>query len=257
VSVATLVRVLFEHPQTGELMLVLERKATVFGEAGQPRAHVRAQPFGGAIQFRNLEPLQTLIGSIQFDSDRSRLENDFRILIRPADWVPVREFCLQHLVKEDDAILDSSPARELAEEFADALGINLKPDDYRQFPSSIVIEDRPTPTDNPRASGHSTVRIYRNYEARLIENSHSELILANSDGCSDDDLREQALADFRNGGRGRANAVLALPLNQLTHFYLALPLKARAEPVSFYGYQLDRNVPAVLEGVPVPGYQVL
>ncbi len=257
VSVATLVRVLFEHPQTGELMLALERTATIFEKPDQPRGRVRAQPFGGAIQFRNLESLQALIGDIQFDSERSRVERDFRILIRPADWEPVRQFCLQHLVDEADAVLDSSPARELTEEFADALGINLRPDQYRPVPAGIVIEDQPTPTDNLRAPGYNTVRIYRIYETRLVDNSISELMLANSQRYSDQDMHLQALADFRSGGRGRANAVLVLPLKPLTDSYLAMPPEARAGPITFHGHQLDRSVPAILEGISVPVYQRL
>ena len=107
VSVAALVRVIFEHPLDGKLMLALERKGTVFEEAGLQRVYVSAQPFGGAITFRRLEPLRTLVGDFQFDSERSRSENDFRILIRPSDWNIVKQFCLRHLV-DDDSVLESN-----------------------------------------------------------------------------------------------------------------------------------------------------
>jgi hypothetical protein len=257
VSVAALVRVIFEHPQNGELMLALERKATVLEEAGQQRASIRAQPFGGAIRILNLEPLRSLIGEFRFDSECSRVESDFRILIRPAAWEAVRQFCLQHLTDVDSPVLESDPARELVEEFADALATDLKPDQYWQEPVGIMVEDGPVPTDNLRAPGYATVRIYRIFEARIVDASLAQAMLENSERYSDQYLREIALADARNGGRGRANAVLALPLRLLTEAYLALSPDARAEPVSFNNHQLDRNVTAVLEGVAVPSYRNL
>lgn len=257
VSVASLVRVLFPHPQTDELVLALERKATVFGDAGQRRVRVFAQPFGGAAQFRDTTLLHNLIGEFQFDSDRSRLENDFRILIRPSDWPSVRQFCLQHLADENDPVLDSNPARELAEEFADALKIDLKPTQYTQRPVGVIVEDQPAPTDNPRALGYNTVRIYRIYEARLLDASLAQTINANSQHISNDDLRELALADLGSGGRGRANAVLALPLKNLTEAYLTLSPEARAASLTCYGHELDPSVLAALKDLPAPNYQRL
>jgi hypothetical protein len=238
-------------------MLALERKATVLEEAGWQRVSVRAQPFGGAIRFRSLAPLRALIGDFLFDSERSRSESDFRILIRPTAWEAVRQFCLQHLTDVDDPVLESDPARELAEEFAEALAISLKPNQYRQRPVGIVVENRPAPTHNLRAPGYSTARIYRIFEARILDASLSRAMLANSERYSDQDLHEQALADARNGGRGRANAVLALPLKLLTEAYLALSPEARAAPVAFNNYQLDGNVSAVLESVAAPNYRNL
>ncbi len=52
ISVATLVRVLFENPRDGELMLALERRTTL--REGGRVVDVKSQPFGGAI--RILEP---------------------------------------------------------------------------------------------------------------------------------------------------------------------------------------------------------
>ena len=256
-SVATLVRVLFEHPQNGEWMLALERKATVRDEAGRQRVHARAQPFGGGIRFRRLAPLQSLIGDFLFDSERSRSESDFRILIRPAAWDAVREFCLQHFQDADDPVLETDPARELAEEFADALAINLQPDQYQQRPVGVVVADGPASTQNPRAPGFDTARIYRVFEARILDASLSRAMLANSERYSDQDLHALAWADARNGGLGRANAVLVLPLKRLTEAYMAMPPEARAAPFTYSNHQLDGNVPAVLEGVSVPGFRNL
>ena len=255
VSVATLVRVLFDHPQNGAPMLALERKATLTDEPGGQRVYVRAQPFGGGIRLRDPAPLRNLIGDFQFDSERSRAEDDFRILIRAADWPAVRQFCLEHLAGADDPALDADPARELSEEFADALAVDLQPGQYQARPVGLVVADGPAPTHNPRAPGAATARIYRIFEARLLDPALAQALLASSARVSDEDLRQQALAEARAGGRGRANAALVLPLNDLAAAYLALRPEVRAAPLAFDGHLLDGNVPAVLDGVPVPEFE--
>src|SRR5689334_22995355 len=95
VSVATLSRVLFEHPGHGDVMLALERKATAHESENGPVVKVKSQPFGGAVRILDLRGLRDLIGDFHFDSERSRSEQDFRIFIRPADWSTVREFCIE------------------------------------------------------------------------------------------------------------------------------------------------------------------
>ena len=50
VSVGALARVLFEHPRDGEIMLALERKATVLHSEGGQVVDVKSQPFGGALR---------------------------------------------------------------------------------------------------------------------------------------------------------------------------------------------------------------
>src|SRR3990170_5941352 len=106
-SVATLARVLFENPRDGELMLALERKATLHEAENGRVIEVKSQPFGGAIRIRDLRTLRDLIGDFHFDSERSRSEQDFRIFIRPSDWETVREFCIQRFSVADDPILET------------------------------------------------------------------------------------------------------------------------------------------------------
>src|SRR6266496_4462703 len=96
VSAATLARVLFENPRDGDLMLALERKATLYEAKNERVVEVKSQPFGGAIRILDLNMMRDLIGDFHFDSKRSRSEQDFRIFIRPSDWEVVRQFCLQH-----------------------------------------------------------------------------------------------------------------------------------------------------------------
>ena len=168
----------------------------------------------------------------------------------------VQQFCRQHFA-DDDPALEADPARELAEEFADALGVTLAPEQYRQRPLGALVATRLTPTLSPRAAGMVTARIYRLFEVEILDGALARAMLANSQRHTDDDLAQQALAQARAGGHGRANAVLALPLRALTQAYLALPPEARAAPLMFEQHTLDANVPVVLEGLALPDFRNL
>jgi len=257
VSVATLVRVLFENPSNGERMLALERKATLHESESGRVVEVKSQPFGGALRIRDLKMMRDFIGDFNFDSERSRSEQDFRIFIRPSDWSVVREFCIQHLSRVDDPILETDPGRELAEEFADALKINLKPDQYIHKPIATVVEDDPAPTENIHAKGILTVRVYRIFEAYVSDSSLSHTMRMNSESLSHQDLCELALKDSQNNGKGKANAILALPLKRISDVYLAMSPEERNAPILFERNRLEETVPAVLEGFIVPKYQRL
>jgi hypothetical protein len=253
VSIATLVRVIFKHPTNDELMLALERKATLY----KGEVEVKSQPFGGAIRILDLNALHDLIGDFHFDSERSRGEQDFRIFIRPSDWSVVREFCVEQFDRADDLNLETGPDRELAEEFADALKINLKPDQYIQKPVATLFEDEPAPTQNIHAKDIPTVRVYRIHEACISDYSLAHTMMKNNESLSHQDLCNLALEDARNGGKGRSNAILALPLKRITDTYLAITPEARNVPIIFENNRLDETVPAVLDGITVPKYQRL
>ena len=255
VSVAALVRVLFEHPQSGDLLLALERRATVHKTPTSEVVEIKSQPFGGALNIHEIGPLQNLIGDFRFDGEGSRSERDFRIFIRASAWEALRAFCLGHLLQPNDPVLESDPTRELVEEVADTLGINLKRDQYILHAVETLVEDEPSPTDNISARGYPTVRIYRIFEARLLDSSLASAMIKNSESCSDQYLQGLALQDFRRGGYGTANAVLILPGKEINAYYVATPLESRNRPIWFQGHQLDETVAAVLEGVSVPKYR--
>jgi hypothetical protein len=253
VSVATLARVIFKHPFTGEWMLALERKATLH----ENKVEVKSQPFGGAIRILDLDALHNLFGDFHFDSESSRSDRDFRIFIRPSSWSAVRDFCVEHLKRVDDPILETDPARELAEEFADALKINLQPEQYASKPVATVVENKASPTENVHANSYPTVRVYRIFEASITYSALAHVMLKNSERLSHERICELALEDARNGGKGRANAVLALPLKGITDAYLAISPKERNSPIFIEKNRFDETVPAVLEGITVLKYQRL
>lgn len=255
VSVAALARVLFPHPEDGSLMLALERKATLLEGDGRRFVDVKAQPFGGALRIQTLKPLQDLIGEFHFDSEESRAEQDFRIFIRPEDWEVVREFCLGHLRQPGNSVLEADPARELAEEFADALGIDLKPGQYTCRAVEMVLEDQPSTAKNIYARGYPTARIYRIFEVHILDSTLASAMIENSERCSDETLRQLALQDFWNGGAGRANGMLTMPFEEINNFYTTIPVEARNQPILFQIHHLDETVGVILEGVPVPKYR--
>lgn len=173
-----------------------------------------------------------------------------------SDWEAVKNFCLQHFQDPDSAILESGPTRELDEEFTDALGIKIAPAQYVVRSMRTIIEHQPTRTNDVRAPGQPTARIYRTFEAHIEDPELVAAIMINSEICSDRDLQELALKDARNGGRGRANAVLALPIDMLTSAYTSISPEERIFPITFRGHRLAGNVPAILENVTAPQYRM-
>ena len=233
-------------------MLALERKATVL-DGGS--VIVLAQPFGGGIRISNLAPLQKIIGEIRFDSERSQQEKDFRLLIPPSTWEAVKQYCLSQFENPDGSELETSPDRELAEEFEETFATRLFPDQYAIQPMEIVIENTPSQTKNWYARGWPTVRVYRTFKVQIHDGKVCQSMLAASQAISDQELGKTALEDFRSGGRGCANSVLVLPLDQVIEAYLAIPSEKRFRRLSVENHDLDESVLAVLGDVEVPQYR--
>ena len=255
VSVATLVRVLFNNPNDDELMLALEHKATLHGTENAPAVRVKAQPFGGALRILDLSTVRGVVGDFNFDSERSRAEQDFRIFIRPSAWPSLREFCLEHISLDGDIILETSPTRELVEEFAETLGIDLRLDEYIYKPVTNMVENRAASTDNIGARGTRTVRVYRIYEAFITDLFLTQLMVQKSEETSHQSLTESAIADAQSGGKGKANGVLALPWERLQGVYRAMLPAARNVPIVFEENRLDSTVAAILDEITVPRYE--
>lgn len=257
VSVATQIRVTFPHPKTSEQMLALEHRGTVISSEDTPLVEVMVQPFGGAMRILRFNRLRTLIGRFNFDSERSRDEQDFRIYIRPEHLQKVKTFCIQNFREDSDLDLETDPTRELIEEFEDAMAITLKPQQYDVKTVGTILENEPLPTGNVHATGAPTVRLYRLHEAQIIDPALCQAIVVNSREHSADRIRKLALDDFHRGNKGRSNAIFTVPMGKIREAYLALTPEKRSKPFQFMAASLDRNVPAVLDNVFVPAYQFL
>jgi len=248
VSVATYNQVVFSHPENGITTLALERKATVLQDGS---VNVRAQPFGGGIRILNSKALEEMLGELHFDSERSKQEQDFRILIQPSQWEAVKQYCLLHLQDPNDPEIESAPDRELVEEFEETMGIALTRSQYVAEPLGFVVEDTPVWTENWYARGFPTVRVYRTYKVTILDTELCKLVLDISQRVSDEDLGKRALKN----GNGRANSILALPLRSVTDAWLALPLESRCRKINVDGYQLDESGLVVLGDVDVTQYR--
>ena len=257
VSVATLARVTFAHPEDARPMLALEHKAFLDRNGAEQQVRLQVQPFGGAIQILQVDRLLEVVDSFNFDSHRSRSESDFRIYIRPADWPAVQDYCLENFRQKVGSNLESDPDRELVEEFNDALGIDLMPDHYGVRVVNTVLENKPAATDNIHAAGRSTVRIYRVFEATILQDALAKRMLANSRSHSPDILHNMVLQDARNGGPGRANAIYVTPMGDIRDAYLALPPTSREQPLNFEDVILEGNVPVILQDVSIPKFRYM
>jgi hypothetical protein len=255
VSVGVLVSVLFKSPEDGRTMLALERTATLRQIEGRSEVIVKAKPFGGAVRLINPRALKELIGNFYYDSERSREQEDFRIQIRPASWETIKEICRKQLDDTEKGILDSSPQRELAEEFEDTLHIRITPEQYQLKSQGMMIENLPAETDNVRAEGLVTVRVYFMFEAWMQDPEIISMMLVDNKQYSDKDLEKMAWKDAQQGGRGRANAILALGFDELKAIYRSMPADRRGGQIRVEEHQLNGNVLALLEDIDHPKYQ--
>jgi hypothetical protein len=152
-------------------------------------------------------------------------------------------------------MLDTNPVRELIEEFEDTIQVNLRGDQYQIIPRGISIEAIPVETDNPRAAGTLTARIYYLYEAWLTDPMLITRMLINATRYTDEDLKHRSQKNAIEGGKGRANAPLALRYADLLEFYHSISLDERNEPISFEGHQIEENVLAMLGEVDQTRYK--
>jgi hypothetical protein len=187
------------------------------------------------------------MGDYHYDSVRSREEGDLRIMINPGRWEKMKEICRDHLNLEEDRIINSSPVRELTEEFEDSLGVRITSDDYYLTYRGLLVEEQLTATENVNARGIPTKRIYYLFDALLTDLRIIELMIDNDAMYSDLDLRKMANEDARRGGKGRANAVLTISLDTLTELYRSSSRGSGESPIFYEGHQLDGNIPAILD----------
>jgi hypothetical protein len=246
VSVASLIRVLIDKHNNGKKLLVLERTATLYEREKKSEVVVKAKPFGGGVRLLKPQELVRLIGHFNYDSERSRTEKDFRIFVHPESWDKIKKIFVNNPNEIENGILDTSPDRELAEEFEDCLQVRITPDQYSQRLSKIILEDIPEKTESVRAYGFPTVRIYYLYKVLLKDPEIIRIITANSKQYTDDDLLKLALEDARQGGKGRANASLVLEFDELKKFYRSIPKNKYITKIRFAEHQLDGNVYAIL-----------
>jgi len=246
VSVASLVSVLFQNPENGKTILALERTAILRKNNGETEIIVKAKPFGGGVRLTNPRALKKLIGNFNYDSERSSKEHDFRIQINPDSWKMIIKICNEHWMKIRNEILDPSPERELAEEFEDSLGIQLTPNDYSLRPKGMLVDDKLNETSNVNAPGISTVRVYYLFDAVMKNPEIIQMMLDNSNIYSDEDLKKTVLEDARQGGKGRANAILSVVLEDLQKYYSSLPNDKRSGLISYGEHQLNGNVQTIL-----------
>ena len=151
--------------------------------------------------------------------------------------------------------LESDPSRELVEEFHDALGIQLKPEQYFVKPLKIVVEGEATPTENVRSAGNPTARIYRIYEVQIEDPTVWQLLTTNCETHPPGVLRRLAIEDSRMGGRGQANAILVASAERISSAYQAFPPEERGSPLAFDNTFLEGNVAALFEDIDIPKYQ--
>lgn len=245
VSTAVLTKTTFRHPESGESMLVLERKAVAESTSGGFKEKLQAQPLGGASRLVDPAALGRLVDQFNYDSAESKSEGDFRIQIKPGDWPRVRDFCVKHFMDPSTGAIEANPERELAEELGDSLGVEVNPTDYSTRNLGIVLRGG-TSTDRVGVSGQHTVRAFNIYHVEITGPTLIAKILENSSAVSDQSLINHARAKAAaSGKKGKATALLALPLSHVVDAFAARDLKGEWPSITVAGHIIADNVPAI------------
>ena len=82
-----------------------------------------------------------------------------------------------------------------------------------------------------------------------------KMLIDNNRRYSDSDLQEMANEDARQGGKGRANAIFTVFLDELIEFYRSIPIEKRNGYIQYEGHQLDGNVSAIINDDNYQKYQ--
>jgi hypothetical protein len=199
--------------------------------------------------------LKEILGELNFYSVHSQEEADFRLLIPASGWEAVKEYCLAHLAKLDDAYLESAPARELSEELLEAVHVDLRIEQYSIHRMGFVIEDPTSLALHDHAGGRPTARIYNLFEVMIIDAALIRRILEANRRTSARDMISLALKGHQNRRKGWINSVLTLPIQLVMEEYLRLPKEARFRTVNIENHWLDASTLAILPEVEVAQYR--
>lgn len=257
VSVATLSRVVFNHPQAGIPMLALEHKAHSTSSGDPADIFLQAQPFGGGARLLPADNWRAKLGAFHFDSQRSRAESDFRIFIKPDKWETILQLVTEEAALANSELLDSDPARELAEEFDDTLGYNLAAEQYTVRRTGFAIEHEPVPTHSWRAPGQPTVRVYCLDQVTITDVGLIQEMLAASQRQTSKALLELARQRAETTGHGRANGMFIAPLEEIKQALLSIEPAARDRPLPFGDTTLSSNLVALLPEVGSMKYEYM
>jgi hypothetical protein len=245
VSTAVLTKTTFRHPESGEHMLVLERKAVAEITSSGMKEKLQAQPLGGASRLVDPSALGRVVGQFNYDSAESKSEGDFRIQIRPEDWPRVRDFCVKHFMVPSTGVIEANPERELAEELGDSLDIEVDPTGYCTRNLGIVLRGA-TSTDRVGVSGQQTVRAFNIYHVEITEPTLITKILENSSLVSDQSLNRDAREKATTSGKkGKSTALLALPISHVVEAFVSRDLSGEWPTVTVEGHTIADNVPAI------------
>lgn len=255
VSVANLVKLTFIQPGNRRKKFALERTATIMDDGGHV-AIIKVKPFGGGVQIKDMDAFCKEVGEFHFDSQSSWKERDFRIYINSNRFTSLTQFCSNHLPGQS-AILESTPSRELGEEFYDTLGIELVAEHYLINWSRIVVQDTPLPSGNPRSKRHPTARVYSIHDVQVVDPEVIRSLIYSNRNHSNEDLIGVAKSAYLSGRPGRANAALVLDYDELVAAYPELPWIDGDQVARYKGYNLEANVFAVLDGVDTEKYRNL
>lgn len=245
VSTAVLTQTSFIDPDTGELMLVLERKASYKEKDGKMKENFQAKPLGGASVLKKPNELSALIGSYNYDSEKSQAAGDFRLQIRPSAWEAVKQFCLKHFKDPSTGVLEADADRELKEEFEDSLSIKVSSKSFEITTLGAQVQSEPQKTKRLEVAGNQTVRVFNIQHVNITDKKLIALIKKNAE-TSNEEIKNKALAKAKEKGKGKASALGLISYKKLMAEYKKADSKEENPVVSIDGLQVADSVTIAL-----------
>jgi len=276
VSAGVLNRVEMPHPDTGETLIVLEKKLTSrFNKNYAVSNDWILQPLGGSSRLHQPQKLQEVISRFHFEDEWAKENQDFRLYIRPHDLEKVVHFTEYHFENKELDVIRLNAKHEFYEELLECLGtyqkehtslkqliaqistlFNLTEEGFSQAVQFKPFDRKKyKDLESLRRLHPETIhRIYNHIHHITIhsENISRELLnlqnsLKNAD-IEDVAERKTRWRNLRNGRpRTYASGLFITPLKKILDHYQNHP-KSKRGLINFYEhYPLSENVAQMFE----------
>ena len=225
------------NPDSGEKLALFERVVKISAEG---KASVQLQPIGGAAAILNPLALEAVAGQFNFDSQSSAQESDLRLYIRPEHWPVFRDLISQEFSKQNPAIIENSPSREIQEELGDLLGITINNEALKLQRIGCHFQDNPE--SSTRNTQGQTVRVFSIDEVTINCPNLAANILAY---CTDNTIEKQVAAAISDG-ISKSSSICTVPLKQVIQAVSAQDSAQRGKTIPVENQVLANNVYATV-----------
>ncbi len=242
VSVGSLTLLTISDPLDQKEYFAFERRATGSSERGRKTWSTKSVPFGGAIKIKDKSALVDLIGDFDFDSDESRENNDFRIIVDRRKWKKIKIFCERSISQNNKRVIDFDPFDEIKEEIWKPTKIEVTRKKLSTKRIGTFANDFPVPTENINTPGKQTYRFYCLYNTRVVDQQLAKKLLKHADLRMDKECGFTAIKSRRTKGDGRYNSILMVGKKEFEEFISSQAQKEIKSGFHYKNFWMAGNV---------------